>query len=147
MAWAGAIAKQGLRSAWIVLLNGLATDGEPRTCKREQGKRSAAQAGVRRRHKEVPSTDPLRQVKSEVPRHLLLCVGAKAALVDPSTRGINTSLYGNRGARWFWRLLPKQKSPTYGAGAPVKIIVAEGDTSNIGSASNTEISSAVSRPK
>ena len=46
-AWAGATAKRGLRSAWIVPLNGLATEGEPRTCQREQGKRSAASRTLR----------------------------------------------------------------------------------------------------
>ncbi len=33
----------------------------------------------------------------------------QAALVDPSARGINTSLYVNRGARWLWVLSPKRK--------------------------------------
>ncbi len=41
-AWAGAQAQQGMRSRRDCPANGLATDGEPRTCKREHGERSAA---------------------------------------------------------------------------------------------------------
>ncbi len=52
----------------FVSLNGLATDGEPWTCKREQGKRSAASRASVVGIMDVPSTDPLRQAKSEVPR-------------------------------------------------------------------------------
>ncbi len=40
--------------------------------------------------------------KAERRKPDVAAIRPKAALVDPSTRGIHTSLYSNRGAKWFW---------------------------------------------
>ncbi len=75
----GGVKRIKTKARWtFVPLNGLATDGEPWTCKREQGKRSAASHASVVGTKDVPSADPLRQplVRGSPPRCL---GGAKTA--------------------------------------------------------------------
>ncbi len=92
-AWAGAQAQQGARSAGIVPLNGLATDGEPRTCKREHGQRSAASPRSPQAQGPVPWANLLSQAPSE------------------GTRGV----CGRRpGGAFLW--VRKERTPSYGSG-------------------------------
>ncbi len=80
------------RHSYVPVHRAAAGTGDRQGCRKVEQRRSSC--------RDVPSADPLRQAKSEVPRPSFRG-GAKAAPAHPCARGISASLHVNRGANGF----------------------------------------------
>ncbi len=81
--------------------NALATDGLGR-CHSEVGTPRMDRPAERACHGGQALDLQARAGKAEHRKPDIETIRPQAALVDPSTRGIYTFLYSNRGAKWFW---------------------------------------------